>query len=77
MGRSFVSGEEQEPEEPVDLAELRHVTIWARNPEGWNLEISAPDTMSPYEVYGMLLQATKNQKDELAAHNAVEDASES
>lgn len=67
---------DEAPEEPDDLAQLRHVTVWARDPNGWNLEINAPDTMSPYEVYGMLKQATKLQKDELAAHNVVEDPSE-
>lgn len=63
--------------EPEEFAELRHVTVWARNPTGWNLEISAPEYMSPYEVYGMLRQATQIAKDELDAHNATDEAAES
>lgn len=64
-------------DEPGELAEVRHVTVWARSPTAWNLEIDYPDTMSPYEAYGMLFKAAGMAKDDLDAQNATEESTES
>lgn len=64
------------PEEPIELLEVRTVSILASDPETWAIDIEFPEWMTIYEAYGMVRAAKrmlKQQMDDLNEDEEEED----
>lgn len=57
------------PEEPLDLTNIRMVTVLAAHSDNWAIEIEYVEEMSPYEAYAMLDRATAKIRFEIDALN--------